>query len=63
MPESARKTRAKREAELQQLWTETGGRAKVIELFLQATGSPTGTIPNSSKQIFKVILDKEYPLG
>ena len=57
------KTRAVREVELQRLWTKAGGRAEVIELFLQATGSPAGTIPNSAKQVLKAILDKEYPGG
>jgi hypothetical protein len=61
MTKESKKSRAEREAELQRLWTQPGGRAEVIELFLQATGSPAGTIPNSAKQVFKAILDKEYP--
>jgi hypothetical protein len=60
MTNEAKKTRAEREAELQRLWTQPGGRAEIIELFLQATESPTGTIPNSAKLVFKAILDKEF---
>lgn len=63
MTSDPKKTRAEREAELQRLWTKAGERAEVIDLFLQATGSPAGTIPNSAKQVFKAILDKEYPRG
>jgi hypothetical protein len=63
MTNETKKTRTEREAELQRKWTAPRGRAEVIELFLQATGSPAGTIPNSAKQVFKAILDKEYPAG
>jgi hypothetical protein len=63
MSDGSKKARAEREAELQRKWTAPGGRAEVIELFLQATGSSAGTITNSAKQVFKAILDKEYPAG
>jgi hypothetical protein len=61
MTSESKKTRAEREAELQRLWTQPGGRAEVIELFLQATGSPADTIPSLARQVFKAILAKEFP--
>jgi hypothetical protein len=45
MTNHRKKARTERETELHRLWTQPGGRAEVIELFLQATGSQTGTIP------------------
>ena len=61
MTNEPKKTRTEREAELQRLWIAPGGRAEIIELFRQAVGSRSGTIPSSAKHVFKAILDKEFP--
>jgi hypothetical protein len=61
MADAPRKSRAEREAELQSLWRRPGGRARLADLYREVTGSSAGTIPNSSKVIFKTILDKEFP--
>jgi hypothetical protein len=60
MAEQQKKSRAERHEELRRLWMTAAGRDHVLDLFLEATGLPPGTMPGAGTLIFQTILDKEY---